>query len=148
MLKGHDYSNTPSADAFLDRRKETHPVLHTGNGQCPTVSVLALVEWQALRTGEPQNEAKKQNLPPVRRAPHRPTAPRRFLKAMTGLSLGAAAALSAVSSWQNYKTFVDIGTAQGGLPVQIADVDLTGFWLRPHPGASRFDRYVAEHGLV
>jgi hypothetical protein len=68
---------------------------------------------------------------------------------MTGLSLGAAAALSEKFPWRDYKTFVDIGTAQGGLPVQIAHAHphLTGFgfdlpMVQPH-----FDSYVSKHGL-
>ena len=146
--KGHDYSNTPSADAFLDRRKQTYL------GGMPEMANVRLYPFwgsltEALRTGEPQNEAKQgrdlfDELYTDRLRLEG------FLKAMTGLSLGAAAALSEEFPWQNYKTFVDIGTAQGGLPVQIAHAHphLTGFgfdlpMVRPH-----FDRYVAEHGLV
>ena len=146
--KGQDYSNTPAVNVFLDRRKPTYVggMLEMANARLyPFWGALT----EALRTGEPQNEAKQgRDL-----FDELYTDPRRlegFLKAMTGLSAGAAAALSAKFPWRDYKTFVDIGTAQGGLPVQIANnhPHLTGFgfdlpMVRPH-----FDSYVAEHGLA
>jgi hypothetical protein len=45
---------------------------------------------------------------------------RGFLAAMSGASLGAAQAIAAKFPWQDYKSFVDIGTAQGMLAVTIA----------------------------
>ena len=90
---GQDYSNTPAANVFLDRRKPTYVggMLEMANARLyPFWSSLT----EALRTGEPQNEAKQgRDL-----FDELYTDPRRlegFLKAMTGLSLGAAAALSA-----------------------------------------------------
>jgi SAM-dependent methyltransferase len=146
--KGDDYSNTPAGNVFLDRRKPTYL-----GGMLEMANARLYPFWgsltEALRTGKPQNEAKQgRDL-----FDELYTDPRRlegFLKAMTGLSLGAAAALSEKFPWRDYKTFVDIGTAQGGLPVQIAHAHphLTGFgfdlpMVRPH-----FDSYVAEHGLA
>jgi O-methyltransferase domain/Dimerisation domain len=146
--KAGDYSNTPAGNVFLDRRKPTYlgGMLEMANSRLyPFWGSLT----EALRTGEPQNEAKQgRDL-----FDELYTDPRRlegFLKAMTGLSLGAAAALSEKFPWRNYNTFVDVGTARGGLPVQIAHAHphLTGFgfdlpMVRPH-----FDSYVAQHGLV
>jgi hypothetical protein len=146
--KGGDYSNTPAANVFLDRRKQTYL-----GGMLEMANARLYPFWgsltEALRTGEPQNEAKQgRDL-----FDELYTDPRRlegFLKAMTGLSLGAAAALSEKFPWRDYKTFVDIGTAQGGLPVQIAHAHphLTGFgfdlpMVHPH-----FDTYVSKHGLA
>ena len=39
---------------------------------------------------------------------------------MTGLSLGAAHAIAEKFPWADYKSFADIGTAQGGLAVELA----------------------------
>lgn len=39
---------------------------------------------------------------------------------MSGVSLGAAKAIARQFPWQNYSTFIDIGAAQGALPVQVA----------------------------
>jgi hypothetical protein len=146
--KDQDYSNTAAANVFLDRHKPTYL-----GGMLEMANARLYPFWgsltEALRTGEPQNEAKQgRDL-----FDELYTEPRRleeFLKAMTGLSLGAAAALSEKFPWRNYKTFVDVGTAQGGLPVQVARAHphLTGFGfdlpiVRPH-----FDSYVAEHGFA
>jgi hypothetical protein len=107
--KGQDYSNTPAVNVFLDRRKPTYVggMLEMANARLyPFWGALT----EALRTGEPQNEAKQgRDL-----FDELYTDPRRlegFLKAMTGLSAGPAAALSAKFPWRDYKTFVDIGTA-------------------------------------
>jgi len=43
-----------------------------------------------------------------------------FLKGMTGGSRMAARALAEKFPWEAHKTFVDIGTAQGCMPVEIA----------------------------
>ena len=39
---------------------------------------------------------------------------------MTGLSMGIVKALALKFPWANYKSFVDVGGAQGCVPVQIA----------------------------
>jgi SAM-dependent methyltransferase len=146
--RGEDYCNTPAANLFLDRHKPTYL-----GGMLEMANARLYPFWgsltEALRTGEPQNEAKQGRdlFDELYTDPQRLEG---FLRAMTGLSLGAAAALSEKFSWRDYKTFVDIGTAQGGLPVQIARAHphLTGFgfdlpMVRPH-----FDDYVAEHRLA
>jgi precorrin-6B methylase 2 len=43
-----------------------------------------------------------------------------FLAAMTGISHGANMAIAAKFPWEKYQTFVDAGTAQGDLAVQVA----------------------------
>ena len=45
---------------------------------------------------------------------------KQFLASMTGISLGAAKAIAAKFPWKQYKTFIDVGCAQGGVPVQVA----------------------------
>ena len=56
-----------------------------------------------------------------------------FLAAMTGLSRGANMAIARKFPWKNYKTFVDVGTAQGDLAAQIAlaNPHLAGQRVRP-----------------
>ena len=44
-----------------------------------------------------------------------------FLAAMTGLSHGANMMIARIVPWKDYRTYVDVGTAQGDLAVQIAD---------------------------
>jgi hypothetical protein len=69
--------------------------------------------------------------------------------AMTAGSLSAAKVIAEEFPWSNYRTLMDIGTAQGCLPVQIADV-------HPHISGGGFDLpelsaafadYVRENGL-
>ena len=43
-----------------------------------------------------------------------------FLKAMTGLSIGSARIIAKKFPWKQYRTFVDVGCAQGGVAVEIA----------------------------
>ncbi|MHC5022064.1 MAG: methyltransferase family protein, partial [Planctomycetota bacterium] len=45
---------------------------------------------------------------------------RGFLEAMTGISLGAAHAMAAAFPFAEYQTVIDVGCAQGGMPVAIA----------------------------
>ncbi len=103
---------------------------------------------EALRTGEPQNEAKRGGdlfgelyADPARLG--------HFLKAMTGISQGSSRAIATKFPWRDHRTFMDVGAAEGGLPVQVAAAhphltgggfDLPG--VRPH-----FEAYVSEHGL-
>ena len=141
------YANTPATGLFLDRGKPTYlgGILEMANARLyPFWGSLT----EALRTGEPQNEAKRGGdlFGELYADPERLRA---FLKAMTGLSLGASRAIAARFPWRDYRTFVDIGTAEGGLPVRVASAHphLTGGGLdlpdvRPH-----FEAYVAAHGL-
>lgn len=150
MLERSDegrYGNTPEAELFLNRGLPTYVggLLEMANARLyPFWGSLT----EALRTGEPQNEAKHGGdlFGELYADPERL---RGFLKAMTGLSLGPAQAMAAQFPWRDHRTFVDIGCAEGGLPVQIAlahthltggGFDLPG--IRPH-----FESYVATHGL-
>jgi hypothetical protein len=68
---------------------------------------------------------------------------------MTGLSLGIAQAMARKFPWSKYKSFVDIGAAQGGLPVVIAQAHkhLTGIGADLPVVRPIFEKYVASHGL-
>ncbi len=45
---------------------------------------------------------------------------REFLTAMSGISRGSNQTIARTFPWRNHRTFVDVGTAQGDLAVQIA----------------------------
>jgi hypothetical protein len=45
---------------------------------------------------------------------------RSFLVGMTGISTGEAALVAARFPWKRFRSFVDIGAAQGALPVRVA----------------------------
>jgi SAM-dependent methyltransferase len=72
-----------------------------------------------------------------------------FLSAMTGLSLGAAQMIAARFPWARYKTFFDIGCAQGAVPVTLATMHphLTGGGFDLPQVKPVFERYAAKAGL-
>ena len=116
--RGDQYANTPETDLFLDKAKPSYigGILEMANARLyPFWGSLT----EALRTGQPQNEAKSGGnfFAALYADPRRLE---KFLKAMTGLSLGSAQAIARQFPWKDYRTFVDIGTAQGGVPVQVA----------------------------
>jgi hypothetical protein len=144
---GTRYANTPETDLFLDRAKPSYI-----GGLLEMVNQRLYPFWggltEALRTGQPQNEAKRgENFFTALYAD--PDRLAGFLQAMTSLSSGTAQALARKFPWAHYQTLVDVGTAQGGVPVQVAlahrHLSGGGFDLpqvRPF-----FERYVAAHGL-
>jgi hypothetical protein len=147
--EGDRYANTPATDLFLDTAKPSYVggILEMANARLyPFWGSLT----DGLRTGEPQNEARVggQNFFAALYAD--PARLAGFLKAMTGLSLGAARSMAEKFPWSDYQTFVDVGTAQGGLPVQIAlaHPHLSGIGFDLPPVGPLFDDYVRCHGLT
>ncbi|MFC7542796.1 methyltransferase [Siccirubricoccus deserti] len=102
---------------------------------------------EALRTGEPQNEAKSGGdvFGSLYADPDRLEV---FLRGMTGITTPIAEALAAAFPWQEVASVVDIGTAQGCVPVRLArahpHLQVAGFDL-PVVGPV-FSRYVAAEG--
>jgi hypothetical protein len=140
------YANMPDADLYLDRRKQSYvggELEHFGKYVFPHWSLLT----PALQTGEPQSG--------TRSAGHYsalytdPATLETLVKGMTGGTLPVARALAAKFPWQDYRTFLDVGTAQGCLPVQIAlaHSHLTGGGFDLPPVKPHFDSYVQQHGL-
>src|SRR5262249_20775236 len=72
-----------------------------------------------------------------------------FVKAMTSGSLAPAKAIAARFPWDRYETFVDVGTAQGCVPVQIAlaQPHITGAGFDLPILAVPFASYVKDHGV-
>jgi hypothetical protein len=103
---------------------------------------------EALQTREPQNEGKggEDFFAALYADPERLAA---FLAAMSGISAGAEIALAGTFPWERFKTFCDLGTAQGTVPAQLAlrhsHLHGTGFDL-PEVGPI-FDKFIAGYGL-
>lgn len=72
-----------------------------------------------------------------------------FAAAMSGASRLAAQALATQFPWRNYHTLIDVGSAEGCLPVAIAVAHphITGGGFDLPAVARTFERYVAENGL-
>lgn len=113
------YGNAADAELFLDRRKPSYigGILEMANARLyPFWGALT----EALRSGEPQNEVKHGGDDIFSVLYGDPERLRGFLHAMTGISMGASKAIAAKFPWERYRSFVDIGTAEGGLPVELA----------------------------
>ncbi len=104
---------------------------------------------EALRTGQLQNEAKSGEMPFFQALYADPARLKGFLAAMTGLSHGANLAIARQFPWHEHETFVDIGTAQGDLAVQIAlaNEHLTGVGFDLPEVAPIFEDYVEHNGV-
>lgn len=141
------YANTPATDLYLDRGKPTYL-----GGMLEMMSARLFRFWadltEGLKTGRPQNEAKQGGdlFDTLYSEPQRLE---QFLSAMTGLSLGIAHAIARKFPWSKYKSFVDIGVAQGGLPVVLAQTHshLTGIGADLPVVKPIFEKYVAANGL-
>jgi precorrin-6B methylase 2 len=139
------YANRPDCTPFLDRHSPTYL-----GGRFDHLNARLYPRWarltQALRTGEPQSElgtggyaalyADKSTLD-------------EFLRGMSGGSRLPALMLARLIPWRAYRTFIDIGTAQGCVPVEIARAHphLRGGGFDLPQVESAFTRYVREHRI-
>ncbi len=145
---GEQYANTPETDLFLDRRKPSYigGILEMANRRLyPFWGHLT----EALRTGLPQNEVKNEGPKLFEALYADPKALKEFLAAMTGISHGSNMTIARKFPWKNYKTFVDVGTAQGDLAAQIAlaQPHLQGLGYDLPQVAPIFEEYVAGLGV-
>lgn len=142
------YTNTPSTDFFLDKRKLSYI-----GGMLEMANHRLYPFWNnlttALRTGELQNEAKSGGQSFFAALYADPERLKGFLKAMTGLSNGANRVIASRFPWKNYKTAVDVGTAQGDLIVQVAlaNPHISGIGFDLPEVAPIFEDYAATHNL-
>lgn len=142
------YSNTPETDRFLDPAKPSYlgGILEMANARLYHF-------WgsltEGLRTGQPQSEVKTggdffQTLyaDPEKLA--------QFAGAMTGLSRATGQAISAKFPWRDYHSVIDIGCAQGAVPVAIATTHehLIGGGFDLLPVEPIFNAYIAQFGLA
>jgi hypothetical protein len=151
FLERHNslYSNTPSTDLFLDKKKPSYigGILEMANHRLYGF-------WgnltAALRTGQPQNEASRGEPDPFAILYADPERLKQFLRAMTGISHGANLTIAATFPWANYKTAVDVGTAQGDLITQVlrANAHLSGIGFDLPEVAPIFEDYAATNGLI
>jgi hypothetical protein len=143
-----EYANTAATDLFLNRAKPSYigGILEMANARLyPFWGSLT----EALRTGQPQNELKVGDdfFTTLYQDSDRL---QQFLHAMTGLSTGVALALAAKFPWERHDSVVDIGTAEGCVPVQLAlrhpHLVTAGFDLPPVQPV--FEAYVDSFGLA
>ena len=145
--RGDVYSNTEETAFYLDRAKPTY----IGNF-FQLWNVRGYPFWgslsDGLRTGDPQNEIKGgEDLFTALYA--NPDRLRLFLRSMTGHSLPSAMAIAQKFPWSKYRTFADIGTAEGCLPVQVAlaNPHLIGEGFDLPMVRPFFEEYIASFGI-
>jgi len=150
MLKrtGTTYANTPETGLFLDRNKPSYVggILEMANARLyPFWGTLT----DGLRTGTPQNEVKTGGdfFGTLYSDPRRLEG---FLRAMTGLSIGSAQVIAKKFPWKNYRTFVDVGCAQGGVAMEIAlaHKHLTGGGMDLPVVQPIFEAYAKQRGVA
>jgi hypothetical protein len=140
------YSNTPDGARYLNRRSSDYigGLFEHLNGRMYGI-------WnylgEALRSGLPQSGALGDGGYDALYA--NKEALGIFLRAMTGGSLLPARALASKFAWHEYADFIDIGTALGCVPVEIARVfpHLTGGGFDLPAVGDAFAAYVSERGL-
>ena len=142
------YHNTPATELFLDKRKPSYigGILEIANSRLFRF-------WngltEGLRTGRPQNEIKGGEQPLFEALYADPARLKEFARAMTGISRGANVAIAQKFPWKDHKSYVDVGTAQGDLAVQVAlaHPHLKGIGFDLAEIGPVFEEYVAEHKL-
>lgn len=140
------YANTPSADLYLVEGRPTYIgglMHHLNTQEYPDWNSLTHV----LQTGEPQNAARAAGLYPT--LYEDPASLEKFVAAMTGGSLLVAKELAGRFSWQQHQILIDVGSAEGCLPVQVAKshAHITGGGFDLPAVGPAFDSYVLENEL-
>ena len=146
--QGGMYVNSAEADRYLDRGKPTYL-----GGLLEMCNARLYGFWghltDALRTGQPQNEIRQGEdlFGALYADPKRLEA---FLKAMSGISIATAGVMAAAFPWQEFRSFVDVGCAQGGCSTVIAAAHphLSGIGFDLPPVRPIFEAYAAERGLA
>jgi hypothetical protein len=141
---GDLYANTAATDLYLDRAKPTYVggmVLGMAADTSHWDSLTA-----ALQTGQTQIEGDQDFLDQYRD----PALFTEFMHSMTGLSMGAAQAIAEKFPWSRYRTVIDVGAAEGCVPVQLAlrHLQLTGGGFDLPMVRQAFESYVATYRLT
>ena len=150
MLERDDdgrYSNTPATDLFLDPAKTSYI-----GGVLEMMNTRLYQFWgsltEGLRTGQPQSEVKTGGdfFETVYADPEMLA---QFAGAMSGLSTATGQAIAAKFPFRDYSSVIDIGCAEGAVPVAIARAHehLSGSGFDLPPIEPIFNAYIARHGL-
>ena len=105
------YANTPATDLFLDRAKPSYV-----GGMLEMANARLYAFWgsltEALRTGRAAERGEEPAATSSRRSTPTRRGSRSSRSAMTGVSLGAGAAIAAKFPWQDHRSVVDVGCAR------------------------------------
>jgi hypothetical protein len=130
------YHNAPDTDRFLDKNKPSYV-----GGMLEMANHRLYGFWgdltEALQTGQAQSEIKGGGESIFSTLYEDPQRLREFLSAMSGVSHATNCTIARQFPWQDVESFVDVGTAQGDLAVQVA-------LAHPHLSGIGFDLPVVE----
>jgi len=141
------YWNTPETDLYLDRNKPTYI-----GGELDHFSKRGYPHWHgltaALKTGKPQSIASAGNY--FSDLYSDPAMVETYTEGMTSSARLVAPAIVTKFPWRRYRTVIDIGCSQGGLPIEIARAHphLRGGGFDLPPVRPRFESYVKQHGFA
>jgi precorrin-6B methylase 2 len=141
------YRNTGESDHYLDAAKPTYLGASFDQYNRREYAMWGSLT-EALRTGDPAAETNGQDH--FESLYSDAARFQTFVTAMTSGSMLAAQGIAQQFPWEKFDTLCDVGTAQGCLPVQIAQahphIRAIGFDLAPVRSA--FQDYAAEHGVA
>jgi SAM-dependent methyltransferase len=150
LLRRNDdgsYANSPEADLYLDRDKAGYV-----GGFLENLNAREYGMWtsltEALRTGKPQTGFEsKAHFEALYSNPERLAF---FARGMTGWTIPVAKTIASKFPWRDHSTVIDIGGAQGALPVEIAQAHghITGGGFDLPALKPMFERYVGDRGLA
>lgn len=128
---GARYANTPETATFLDRNSPAYV-----GGILEMASARLYPAWgrltTALKTGEPQNEAKQLGGGTFDALYADPARLEQFMNAMAGISAGDFARFAADFDFSRYTTLCDVGAATAQLACRVAAAN-------PHMRCTSFD---------
>jgi hypothetical protein len=141
------YRNTPDTAHFLDRNSPGYL-----GYELEFINDKLYAKWNgladSLRTGRPQTESDPSG--PYANRYRDPDALKLFAAAMTAGTTAVARSLATRFPWHDYRSVIDIGCAEGCLPVHLAmshpHLICGGFDLPPLQPA--FGAYAARHGMA
>ncbi|RDI51134.1 methyltransferase family protein [Nocardia mexicana] len=147
--RGGVYANTRRAALFLDKAQASYigGILELSNKRLYSL-------WSGLpdllRTGAPEAVEERGDNEFFSTLYRDPEALREFLSGMTGIATGEAMMIAARFPWRRFRTFVDVGAAQGALPVRVAltHPHLTGASYDLAAVEPIFQEYIASFGLA
>ncbi|OBB15864.1 methyltransferase [Mycobacteriaceae bacterium 1482268.1] len=142
------YANSLRANLFLDRNKPSYI------GGLMELSSKRLYDLWAdlddlITTGNPVADEERGNNEFFSTLYQDPDALKQFLSGMTGISTAEATLIAARFPWKRFRTFVDVGGAQGAFATRVAltHSHLTGINYDLAGVGPIFKEYVASFGL-
>jgi O-methyltransferase domain/Dimerisation domain len=142
------YSNSAETDLFLDRAKSSYIGGLLGLAHDRIYQLWGSLA-NSLQTGQRQFVADHDG--DIFSAMYDdPEQLEGFLTAMSGISAGPATLIADKFDWAPYKTFADVGTAQGVVPATLARAHphLKGIGYDLHQVQPVFEKFVAKQGLA